>query len=87
VTLKCVIAEKGGIFMADILNFPRKNIHIAVSLAQKAREIQDSDRDVALHLFQEAVRYFLMDGLTSRGRIKYLRKANHILSAKLKEVT
>ena len=52
--------------MADILKFPRKNIHIAVSLAQKAREIQGSDRDVALHLFQEAVRYFLMDGLTSR---------------------
>ena len=73
--------------MADILKFPRKNIHIAVSLFQKARELQDSDRDEALHLFQEAVRYFLMDGLTSRGRIRYLRKANHILSAKLKEVT
>ena len=73
--------------MADILKFPRKNIHIAVSLAQKAREIQGSDRDVALHLFQEAVRYFLMDGLTSRGQIKYLRKVNHILSARLKEVT
>ena len=72
--------------MADILNFPRKNIHIAVSLAQKAREIQDSDRDKALSLFQEAVRYFLMDGLTSRGRIKYLRKVNNILSAKLEEV-
>ena len=51
-TLKCVIAEKGGIFMADILKFPRKNIHIAVSLFQKARELQDSDRDEALHLFQ-----------------------------------
>ena len=73
--------------MADILKFPRKNIHIAVSLAQKAREIQDSDRDKALFLFQEAVRYFLMDGLTSRGRISYLRKVNHILSARLKEVT
>ena len=73
--------------MAEIFKFPRKNIHIAISLAQKAREIQDSDRDKALSLFQEAVRYFLMDGLTSRGRIKYLRKANHILSAKLKEVT
>ena len=73
--------------MADILNFPRKNIQIAVSLAQKARELQDSDRDVALYLFQEAVRYFLMDGLTSRGRISYLRKVNHILSAKLKEIT
>ena len=73
--------------MADILNFPRKNIHIAVSLAQKAREIQDSDRDKALSLFQEAVRYFLMDGLTTRGRIRYLRKVNHILSARLKEVT
>ena len=73
--------------MADILKFPRKNIHIAISLAQKARELQDSDRDEALYLFQEAVRYFLMDGLTSRGRIRYLRKANHILSAKLKEVT
>jgi hypothetical protein len=73
--------------MADILNFPRKNIHIAVSLTQKAIELQDSDRDKALYLFQEAVRYFLMDGLTSRGRIRYLRKANHILSAKLKEVT
>jgi len=85
--LKCVIDEKGGIFMADILNFPRKNIQIAVSLAQKARELQDSDRDVALYLFQEAVRYFLMDGLTSRGRISYLRKVNDILSAKLKEVT
>ena len=71
--------------MADILKFPRKNIHVAISLAQKARELQDSDRDEALYLFQEAVRYFLMDGLTSRGRIRYLRKANHILSAKLKE--
>ena len=73
--------------MADIVKFPRKHIHIAVSLFQKARELQDSDRDEALYLFQEAVRYFLMDGLTSRGRIRYLRKANHILSAKLKEVT
>ena len=73
--------------MADIVKFPRKHIHVAVSLAQKARELQDSDRDEALYLFQEAVRYFLMDGLTSRGRIRYLRKANHILSAKLKEVT
>ena len=63
-----------------------KNNSSAVSLAQKAREIQGSDRDVALHLFQEAVRYFLMDGLTTRGRIKYLGKVNHILSAKLQEV-
>ena len=72
--------------MADIVKFPRKHIHVAVSLAQKARELQDSDRDEALHLFQEAVRYFLMDGLATRERIRYLRKVNHILNAKLQEV-
>ena len=85
-TLNYVIAEKGSTYMADILKFPRKNIHVAVSLAAKARELQDSDRDVALHLFQEAVRYFLMDALTSRERVKYLRRVNHTLKTRLEEV-
>ena len=72
--------------MADILKFPRRNIHVAVSLAAKARELKGSDHDVALHLFQEAVRYFLMDALTSRERVKYLRRVNHTLKTRLEEV-
>ena len=72
--------------MTDILNFPRKNIHVAITLSKKARALQtkDSKSEAAAHLFQEATRYFLLDARSSRKKIKFLERENNWLYDKYK---
>jgi len=70
--------------MADILKFPHTNIHVAVSLAAKARVLKDSNPVLAANLFQESVRLFLLDSRSSRLHINSLWQANEVLFAKLR---
>ena len=70
--------------MAEIFKFPHKNIHVAITLSNKARVLQDSNSEAAVGLFQEAVRYFVNDALSSRDQIKSLRQENEMLSDKHK---
>jgi|TARA_B100000315_G_C14559401_1_gene579768 hypothetical protein len=67
--------------MAEIFKFPYKNIHVAVILSNKARVLQDKDSnsEAAVHLFQEATRYFLIDARSSREQILSLQKENNWL--------
>ena len=70
--------------MAEILKFPHSNIHVAVSLAAKARVLKDSNPDLAAGLFQESVRLLLVDSRSSRLHINSLWQANEVLFAKLR---
>ena len=66
--------------MAKIFKFPHKNIHVAITLSHKARVLQDSNSEAAVGLFQQAVRYFISDALSSRAQIKSLLQENEMLS-------
>lgn len=70
--------------MADIIKFPHTHIHVAVSLAAKARVLKDSNPDLAADLFQESVRLLLVDSRSSRLHINALWQANEVLFAKLR---
>jgi hypothetical protein len=70
--------------MAKIFKFPHKNIHVAITLSRKARVLQDSNSEAAVGLFQQAVRYFISDALSSRAQIKSLLQENEMLSDKHK---
>ena len=67
--------------MAEIFKFPHKNIHVAITLSNKARVLQDNDSnsEAAVQLFQEATRYFLIDARSSRKKIKFLERENNWL--------
>ena len=60
--------------MAKIFKFPHKNIHVAMTLSDKARELhdQDSNSKAAVGLYQEAVRYLLIDARSRRREIRSL---------------
>ena len=67
--------------MAKIFKFPHKNIHVAITLYKKAQVLQDNDSnsEAAVQLFQEAIRYFLIDTRSSRKKIKFLERENNWL--------
>ena len=69
--------------MADIIKFPHTHIHVAVSLAAKARVLKDSHPVLAAGLFQEAVR-LLLDSRSSRRHIESLWRANEVLFSQLR---
>ena len=67
--------------MAKIFKFPHKNIHVAITLSDKARELhdQDSNSKAAAELLIEATRYFLIDARSSRKQIQFLQRENNWL--------
>ena len=67
--------------MAEIFKFPYKNIHVAITLYKKARELQDIDSNTkaATELLIQATRYFLLDARSSRKQIQFLERENNWL--------